>query len=253
MTLEALAIWAQLEFNLARKPAMGTLSRILSKQSRYSSMSEIELQGQRKRNVLCSELDDALLMWVRENQERNIHVSYKMIIQKAKELGAYIKTLPGRETTEVPAFSNGWVSGFTKRHHLIGTALNAPGASSLVAINELVAGGFAPAILPLSTDEQLISRSLATKAARAAAEQQMQQMQHENFMEDHDIDHRMDGEEMNNADALMEGIESDIHHQMVHAVGPDSQPSSSSTPTSSSAIATAGTSSSARNGLCGAA
>ncbi|KAF9285735.1 hypothetical protein BGZ68_003609 [Mortierella alpina] len=232
MTLEALAIWAQLEFNLARKPAMGTLSRILSKQSRYSSMNEIELQGQRKRNVLCSELDDALLMWVRENQERNIHVSYKMIIQKAKELGAYIKTLPGREHTEVPAFSNGWVSGFTKRHHLIGSALNAPGASSLVAINELVAGGFAPPILPLSTDEQLITRSLAAKAAREAAEQQMQQ--HATFMEGHDLDHRMDGENMGNEDVVMEGIEADIHHHMAHAIGPDSQPSSSSASSSTS-------------------
>ncbi|KAF9966049.1 hypothetical protein BGZ70_003442 [Mortierella alpina] len=231
MTLEALAIWAQLEFNLARKPAMGTLSRILSKQSRYSSMSAIELQGQRKRNVLCSELDDALLMWVRENQDRNIHVSYKMIIQKAKELGAYIKTLPGRENTEVPAFSNGWVSGFTKRHHLIGTALNAPGASSLAAINEMIAGGFAPAILPLSTDEQLIARSLAAKAAREAAEQQMQQ---ENFMEHHDHDHRMDGAEVGNEDTVMEEIEEDLQHQMVHAVGMDSQPSSSSTPSSTS-------------------
>ncbi|CAO3565945.1 unnamed protein product [Mortierella alpina] len=231
MTLEALAIWAQLEFNLARKPAMGTLSRILSKQSRYSSMNEIELQGQRKRNVLCSELDDALLMWVRENQDRNIHVSYKMIIQKAKELGAYIKTLPGRENTEVPAFSNGWVSGFTKRHHLIGTALNAPGASSLVAINEMIAGGFAPAILPLSTDEQLITRSLAAKAAREAAEQQMQQ---ESFVEHHDLDHRMESAEMGNEDTAMEGIEEDIQQQLADAVAPDSQPSSLSTPSSAS-------------------
>ncbi|KAI8598773.1 hypothetical protein EDD21DRAFT_293114, partial [Dissophora ornata] len=43
MTLDALGTWAQQEFSLSRKPAMGTLSRILNKQSKYRNMSNSEL------------------------------------------------------------------------------------------------------------------------------------------------------------------------------------------------------------------
>ncbi|GJJ74522.1 hypothetical protein EMPS_06880 [Entomortierella parvispora] len=136
LTLEDLGIWAQEEFNLARKPAMGTLSRILAKQDWYNAMTEPELQAQRKRAVLCLELEDALVVWVHECQARNLHVSYKMIIEKAREMAEYIRSIPGREETETPSFSNGWVSGFTKRHMFIGTALNAPGTVSMASLME---------------------------------------------------------------------------------------------------------------------
>ena len=75
-------------------------------------MTESELRSQRKRDVLCSELEDALIAWVYECQERNLHVSYKMIIEKARSLAEFIKSLSGREQSEMPNFSNGWVSGF---------------------------------------------------------------------------------------------------------------------------------------------
>ena len=115
---------------------MGTLSRILAKQDWYNTMTEPELQAQRKRAVLCLELEDALVVWVHECQARNLHVSYKMIIERAREMALYIRSIPGREGTETPSFSNGWVSGFTKRHMFIGTALNAPGTVSMASLME---------------------------------------------------------------------------------------------------------------------
>ncbi|KAG0208627.1 hypothetical protein BGX31_002283, partial [Mortierella sp. GBA43] len=117
----------------ARKPAMGTLSRIISKQSRYTYMTEIELSSQRRRAVVCAELEYALVAWIREHQERRLHVTYKMMTNKAKELATFIKTMPGNSDAGMPSFSNGWVSGFTKRNRFIGAALNAPGVVSVSA------------------------------------------------------------------------------------------------------------------------
>ncbi|KAF9914614.1 hypothetical protein BX616_007925 [Lobosporangium transversale] len=168
MTLDSLATWAQQHFSLARKPAMGTLSRIINKQSRYRNMTESELQSQRKRAVLCEELDLALVSWVKENQDRNFHISYKMIIQKGKELAALIKTLPAFREIEMPSFSNGWVSGFTKRHMFMGDALKPKGISATAASTlEDLANG---TIIGFSTDQELIERGIAEARFRANKE-----------------------------------------------------------------------------------
>ncbi|KAF9369863.1 hypothetical protein CPB97_003229 [Podila verticillata] len=166
MTLEHLADWAQRHFHLDRKPAMGTLSRILNKKERYNSMTAAELQANRKRAVLCTELDEALLAWTQECRERQVYVSYKMIVAKARDLGAYIKTTPGKADIELPSFSNGWVSAFTKRHGLNSSTLHPPGSTNngnsedpLRDLNQLD-------ILPFSTNAQLIEHSMAARAAR---------------------------------------------------------------------------------------
>ncbi|KAI1313385.1 hypothetical protein EDD11_002695 [Mortierella claussenii] len=224
MTLEALGKWAAKEFNLERGPAMGTLSRIINKQSRYSNMTEEELQSQRKRAVLSYELDSSLLAWIRENQVRNRHVSYKMITDKAKQLAAYIKTLPGKSNAEMPLFSNGWVSGFTKRHKLLGPLLNAPGVvlvnteSSNEALDAESAVG-----PPFPTDEELVQRSIEEHQRRALEmqEQDVETLEGMVSGEDEDLDADMSTLEIATVETeMMSEVESntDLSQQVVHAL-----------------------------------
>jgi len=218
MTLDALGTWAKEQFSLSRKPAMGTLSRIVNKHARYSHMTDLELLSQRKRPVLCAELDYALVAWIRENQEHHIHVSYKMIIEKAKELAAFIRTLPGRGHAEMPTFSNGWVSGFTKRNRFVGTALNAPGvmsAGSAVSTGNHTAGGssssptvlgsFLPEFPPFSTNEELVQHAIDTARERA----------------DRDLEDDMDTDMEENMDGDVNGdmsVDMDSEPEMVHDI-----------------------------------
>ncbi|KAF9908866.1 hypothetical protein EC991_009386 [Linnemannia zychae] len=227
MTLSSLGQWAQKEFNLFRMPAMGTLSRIVHKNDVYSNMSAMELQVQRKRTVLCPELEDALLEWIRECQEREIHIAYRMITKKGYELGAHIKSMPGRENFTLPSFSNGWVSGFTKRNGLLGANLN-PAASVLPMPED----EFNPR--PFSTNQQLLERVLQPRyRQRAAAHSQQNNSSTINsdtnvkIDRDNEQDHGTDVD----MDSALSDMNTDLHHQVIHAVA-----SSSSYSTTQSAV-----------------
>ncbi|KAF9126909.1 hypothetical protein BGW39_006238 [Mortierella sp. 14UC] len=219
MTLSSLGQWAQKEFNLFRKPAMGTLSRIVHKNDVYSNMSAMELQVQRKRTVLCPELEDALLEWIRECQEREIHIAYRMITKKGYELGVHIKSMPGRENFTLPSFSNGWVSGFTKRNGLLGANLN-PAASVLPMPEDELN------IRPFSTNQQLLERVLQPRyRQRAAAHSQQNNPSvplgsDSNIKIDHD-DQQDHGIDMD-MDTALSDINTDLHHQVIHAVASSS-------------------------------
>ncbi|KAF9585790.1 hypothetical protein BGW38_000728 [Lunasporangiospora selenospora] len=275
MTLEALGVWAQQTFHLPRKPAMGTLSRIMHKQAHYNTMSEAELQSQRKRAVLCTELDEALVSWIHECQRRSIHLTYEMIKDKARDLAAFIRTLPGKESAEMPTFSNGWVSGFTKRHLLTGSALNNRSAASASGSSNDTASGSSSGIavgstLPLPSNEEIMEAVLLQqqRQQRHLEQQQQQQQQHSHHHHHHhhhhhqrsksssdvDMDTDMDtgasalviieGVEISNGlvSTHMEGVEAnDLHSQVVGAVKWNSraqaQASGSSTPSSHSPLA----------------
>ncbi|KAG0272795.1 hypothetical protein BGZ95_011414, partial [Linnemannia exigua] len=233
MTLSSLGQWAQKEFNLFRKPAMGTLSRIVHKNDVYSSMTDMELQVQRKRTVLCPELEDALLEWIRECQEREIHIAYRMITKKGYDLGMYIKSMPGREKFTIPSFSNGWVSGFTKRNGLLGANLN-PAASVLpMPDDEFMTSD---QYRPFSTNEQLLERVLQPRyRPRAAAHSQLQQNNHSNSSDIAKMERDHDDRQSHGGDIEMESalsdMNTDLHHQVIHAVA-----SSSSYSTTRSAV-----------------
>ncbi|KAF8939629.1 hypothetical protein BGZ58_009130 [Dissophora ornata] len=195
-------------------------------------MSNSELQSQRTRDVVCAELDGALTAWIRENQERNLHVSYKMIIGKATELAAYIRTIPGKTDAKMPAFSNGWVSGFTKRNMFVGSYLNAPGVSSAaaaaVAAGSPVSGAdgasaVGPDVRPFSTNEQLVLQAIAAQQAKANREL--------NAEMDYDMMEGDGDEDMGSTsmEDIVSDIQTDLHHQVVHAVARDISPAVAST------------------------
>ncbi|KAF9147400.1 hypothetical protein BG015_010973 [Linnemannia schmuckeri] len=224
MTLSALGLWAQKEYNLFRAPAMGTLSRIVHKNEIYNSMNDLELQVQRKRAVLCPELEDALLEWIRECQEREIHISYRMITKKGFELGTHIRSMPGRETFALPSFSNGWVSGFTKRNGLLGASLNPATSIQAMPEDEFTAS---ESFRPFSTNQQLVERVLQPRF-RPRVLTQPQRNNHSMIVHSHDQqDHGGDIE----MESALSDMHTDLHHQVIHAVA-----SSTSYSTTQSAV-----------------
>ncbi|KAF9145755.1 hypothetical protein BGX30_007068 [Mortierella sp. GBA39] len=224
MTLAALGLWAQKEYNLFRAPAMGTLSRIVHKNEIYSTMNDLELQVQRKRAVLCPELEDALLEWIRECQEREIHISYRMITKKGFDLGTHIRSMPGRETFALPSFSNGWVSGFTKRNGLLGANLNPATSIQAMPEDEFTAS---ESFRPFSTNQQLVERVLQPRFSPRVL---TQPQRNKHSMMDHDHDQQDHGGDIEIESALSD-MHTDLHHQVIHAVA-----STSSYSTTQSAV-----------------
>ncbi|KAF9115264.1 hypothetical protein BGX27_008385 [Mortierella sp. AM989] len=158
-----------------------------------------------------------------------------MIIEKAKDLAAFIKTLPGKAGTEMPTFSNGWVSGFTKRHMFVGTALNAPGVTTSSSGS---ASGSDSLAIPFPTNEQLIQlgraedQTLANKDMDVEMETDMLDPEMDSSIMDSDLNQDLASASMNDIVSDMQG---DIHSQVVHAVARDMSPANASSTTASTA------------------
>ncbi|KAF9423493.1 hypothetical protein BGZ94_008254 [Podila epigama] len=227
VTLKGLAFWAKQELNLTREPAIGSLSRILHYKERYNSMSRNELQAQRKRSVLCTELDEALLEWTRECRDHQIHVTYKMIVAKAKDLAEYIKTLPGRDRKDIPSFSNGWVSAFTKRHGLSSANLHPVGSSKPTQGEDPLLSLAQINLAPLSSNAVLVENAMAKRTARekqaladSRAEAQATAEAIARLKQEGHVDLTMeeDGYSMNDPSSMEDIVPMDVRQQVVDAV-----------------------------------
>ncbi|KAG0071488.1 hypothetical protein BGZ90_012227, partial [Linnemannia elongata] len=149
--------------------------------------------------------------WIRECQEREIHISYRMITKKGFELGTHIRSMPGREAFALPSFSNGWVSGFTKRNALLGANLNPATSIQAMPEDEFTASG---SFRPFSTNQQLVERVLQPRF-RPRVLTQPQRNKHS--MIDHDHDQQDHGGDIEIESALSD-MHTDLHHQVIHAV-----------------------------------
>jgi hypothetical protein len=111
-TQKACAAWFQEKFG--RIIDRTTVSRTLSSQYNYLDNSEAGTKS-RKSTAHWPLLDEALYQWQRRHTEKGFPMTGPLIRLKAAE---YWKKMPMYKDQTMPAFSDGWLTGFKRRYSI---------------------------------------------------------------------------------------------------------------------------------------
>jgi hypothetical protein len=107
-----LAVWAKEQFNLSTVPAQSSVSEAIAKAKTFKSIDGVNLKSKKQRTTVFPALDRAIVNWVLHCESRGVRLKGDLIILKAKRLFE----LAGISKEDLPAFSNGWLDKFKKRH-----------------------------------------------------------------------------------------------------------------------------------------
>jgi hypothetical protein len=111
-TQKACAVWFQEKFG--RIIDRTTVSRTLSSQYNYLDNGEAGTTS-RKSTAHWPLLDEALFQWQRRHVEKGFPITGPLIRLKAAE---YWKKIPMYKDQTMPAFSDGWLTGFKRRYSI---------------------------------------------------------------------------------------------------------------------------------------
>jgi hypothetical protein len=111
-TQKACAAWFKDKFG--RTIDRATVSRILSSQYNHLDYGEAGTKS-RKSTAHWPLLDEALFEWQRRHTEKGFPMTGPLIRLKAAE---YWKKLPQYKDQKMPAFSDGWLTGFKRRYSI---------------------------------------------------------------------------------------------------------------------------------------
>ncbi|KAJ5976584.1 hypothetical protein N7481_010291 [Penicillium waksmanii] len=111
-TQKACAAWFQEKFG--RIIDRATVSRTLSSQYNYLDNGEAGTRS-RKSTAHWPLLDEALFQWQQRHTEKGFPMTGPLIRLKAAE---YWKKIPMYKDQTMPAFSDGWLSGFKRRYSI---------------------------------------------------------------------------------------------------------------------------------------
>lgn len=125
VTQAQLCFWAKEEFALTGPLNQSTVSRILAEKDKYIAIESNNLAQKRKTYVEHPQLEAALSHWLLVSSHNNQRLQGDMI----KEKGRAFAQLLGID--DKISFSNGWLTGFKKRHQTI--LSNAPSEAALAA------------------------------------------------------------------------------------------------------------------------
>ncbi|ETI36937.1 hypothetical protein F441_16899 [Phytophthora nicotianae CJ01A1] len=109
LSTRKLALWAHEAFNLPTGPTAATVSRVLK------SAEEIEDKQRhgitrKGHGVSCPELDVALKLYVDSCVQNHMHLTRRLLVDKAREI---LATIPDAPTLNL---SDGWLTSFMRRH-----------------------------------------------------------------------------------------------------------------------------------------
>ncbi|KAF1772221.1 NAD(P)-binding domain [Phytophthora cactorum] len=109
LSTRKLALWAHEAFNLPTGPTAATVSRVLK------SAEEIEDKQRhgitrKGHGVSCPELDVALKLYVDSCVQNHMHLTRRLLVDKAREI---LTTIPDAPTLNL---SDGWLTSFMRRH-----------------------------------------------------------------------------------------------------------------------------------------
>ncbi|KAL7998487.1 putative short-chain dehydrogenase/reductase SDR, HTH CenpB-type DNA-binding protein [Plasmopara halstedii] len=104
-----LALWAHETFNLPTVPTVATVSRVLksAKDIEDKQRHGITRKGH---GVSCPELDMALRLYVENCAQNHVHLTRRILVEKAREI---LETIPN---APVLSLSAGWLTSFIRRH-----------------------------------------------------------------------------------------------------------------------------------------
>lgn len=139
-TQAQLCVWARDAFALAEPLNQSTVSRILADRDKYLAIEGSSLAQKRRTYVEHPDLEAALAHWLLVASHSGQRVQGDAI----KEKGRAFAQMLGIESKI--SFSNGWLTGFKKRHH----AVLAPGDSAAAMIGS--AGEESAAVTPAAAD-----------------------------------------------------------------------------------------------------
>lgn len=125
VTQAQLCFWAKEEFALTGPLNQSTVSRILAEKDKYIALESNHLAQKRKTYVEHPQLEAALSHWLLVSSHNNQRLQGDLI----KEKGRAFAQLLGID--DKISFSNGWLTGFKKRHQTI--LSNAPIEAALAA------------------------------------------------------------------------------------------------------------------------
>lgn len=115
LTQNALIVWFHDRFG--RRINQSTVSDSLS--DKYKYLDDItsgsgDLSRRRERKPQWEDLDRALLAWVEASQS-SVIITDEVLKEKARR---FFPAIPKYAGMSIPAFSNGWIGGFKKRHSI---------------------------------------------------------------------------------------------------------------------------------------
>ncbi|KAF1325809.1 Ars binding protein 1, partial [Globisporangium splendens] len=123
-TQTQLCYWAKDEFGLSGPLNQSTVSRILSEKDKYIALEGSNLTQKRKTYVEHPQLEAALSHWLLVSSHNNQRLQGDLI----KEKGRAFAQMLGIESKI--SFSNGWLTGFKKRHQTILSSVPGEGSAS---------------------------------------------------------------------------------------------------------------------------
>lgn len=123
---EELAEWTQSEFRLQFPPSQSTMSRLLGQASTLEAIvNKRELEKKRERSVKSPLLEEAIILWIKQREANKVPINQDIVKEVAKRLAAKMQLAP----EDIPLFSNGWMSSFSRRHGLRRIRLHGESAS----------------------------------------------------------------------------------------------------------------------------
>ncbi|TYZ57576.1 hypothetical protein PybrP1_011246 [[Pythium] brassicae (nom. inval.)] len=114
LTQQQLAQWARERFAMAYEPSQTSISYALTRGKNFKSLEEAQRKLRKRRSVKQPKLDEQLLIWVIDCDQKDIRISGELVKQKALAFCDKLK-IPADQR---PNFSNGWLASFNKRHNL---------------------------------------------------------------------------------------------------------------------------------------
>lgn len=127
-TQSQLCVWAREAFQLAGPLNQSTISRILADKDKYIAIEGNNLNQKRRTHVEHPELESALSHWLLVSSHTTPRIQGDLI----KEKGRVFARLLGVENKI--SFSNGWLTGFKKRHAMLLAATDASGSAPSLSL-----------------------------------------------------------------------------------------------------------------------
>lgn len=105
--------WAGEHFQLLKPLTQSAVSKIIQKRTNLEAMDAISLSSKRPLNVRHPLVEEALVFWVLQCQNRKVALSGDLIRNKAERFARSFGV-----TDNILGFSQGWLQKFQQRHKL---------------------------------------------------------------------------------------------------------------------------------------
>nr|CCA21779.1 conserved hypothetical protein [Albugo laibachii Nc14] len=128
LTQHKLDAWAKVTFKLAVKPSRKMIYRVLDTPSNVTVRNP---ECKTKHTVSSSELEERLLLWIRQCEDYKLPIITADTIQAKAAKCDLVRSGSSRDTVKLQAlvFSHGWLFKFQKRHGLTSKRLHDEAAS----------------------------------------------------------------------------------------------------------------------------